>query len=202
MKFIATVLCVVSLSTASLAEVQQRESEFASSGSWTPFAIGLLPPVQVPGADWDITGLRIGILAARQHNVLFLSASGLVDLATGDVNGIEVAGLCNHISSSSGAIQVAGIVNSVDGDFVGVQVAGAYNAVNAKAAGASVAAFNRAEQMEGLQIGVFNRAKALSGVQVGVVNLVEDGSECIQLGLVNVMRDGIYPVMPVMNIGF
>lgn len=202
MKFIATVLCVVSLSTASLAEVQQRESEFASSGSWTPFAIGLLPPVQVPGADWDITGLRIGILAARQHNVLFLSASGLVDLATGDVNGIEVAGLCNHISSSSGAIQVAGIVNSVDGDFVGVQVAGAYNAVNAKAAGASVAAFNRAEQMEGLQIGVFNRARALSGVQVGVVNLVDDGSECIQFGLVNVMRDGIYPVMPVMNIGF
>ena len=202
MKFIATVLCVVSLSTASLAAVQQRESEFASSGSWTPFAIGLLPPVQVPGADWDITGLRIGILAARQHNVLFLSASGLVDLATGDVNGIEVAGLCNHISSSSGAIQVAGIVNSVDGDFVGVQVAGAYNAVNAKAAGASVAAFNRAEQMEGLQIGVFNRARALSGVQVGVVNLVDDGSECIQFGLVNVMRDGIYPVMPVMNIGF
>ena len=202
MKFIATVLCVVSLSSASLAEVQQRESEFASSGSWTPFAIGLLPPVQVPGADWDITGLRIGILAARQHNVLFLSASGLVDLATGDVNGIEVAGLCNHISSSSGAIQVAGIVNSVDGDFVGVQVAGAYNAVNAKAAGASVAAFNRAEQMEGLQIGVFNRARALSGVQVGVVNLVDDGSECIQFGLVNVMRDGIYPVMPVMNIGF
>lgn len=201
MKFIAAVLCVVSLSTASFAETQ-RESEFASSGSWTPFAIGLLPPVEVPGADWDVTGLRLGILAARHHNVLFLSASGLVDLATGDVNGIEVAGLCNHIGKSSGAFQVAGVLNSVDGDFVGVQVAGVYNAVNANAAGMSVAAFNRAETMEGLQVGVFNRAQALSGVQVGVVNLVEDGSECIQLGLVNVMRDGIYPVMPVLNIGF
>lgn len=201
MKAIAAVLCVVSLSTASFAETQ-RESEFASSGSWTPFAIGLLPPVQVPCSDWDVTGLRIGILSARHHNVLFLSASGLVDLATGDVNGIEVAGLCNHIGKSSGAFQVAGVVNSVDGDFVGVQVAGVYNAVNANAAGMSVAAFNRAETMEGLQVGVFNRARALSGVQVGVVNLVEDGSECIQLGLVNVMRDGIYPVMPVLNIGF
>ncbi len=185
MKFIAAVLCVVSLSTASFAGAQ-RESEFASSGSWTPFAISLLPPVQVPGADWDVTGLRVGILAARHHNVLFLSASGLVDLATGDVNGIEVAGLCNHIGRSSGAFQVAGV----------------YNAVNAEAAGMSVAAFNRAETMEGLQVGLFNRARALSGVQIGVVNLVEDGSECIQLGLVNVMRDGIYPVMPVMNIGF
>ena len=201
MKFIAAVLCVISLSTVSLAETQ-RESEFASSGSWTPFAISLLPPVQAPGADWDVVGLRLGILASRHHNVLFLSASGLVDLATGDVNGVEVAGLCNHIGKSSGVFQVAGVVNSVDGDFAGVQVAGVYNAVNAKAVGASVAAFNRAEAMEGLQVGVFNRAKALSGVQVGVVNLVEDGSECIQLGLVNVMRDGIYPVMPVMNIGF
>ena len=201
MKFIAAVLCVVSLSTASFAGAQ-RESEFASSGSWTPFAISLLPPVQVPGADWDVTGLRVGILAARHHNVLFLSAIGLVDLATGDVNGIEVAGLCNHIGRSSGAFQVAGVLNSVDGDFVGVQVAGVYNAVNAEAAGMSVAAFNRAETMEGLQVGLFNRARALSGVQIGVVNLVEDGSECIQLGLVNVMRDGIYPVMPVMNIGF
>ena len=201
MKFIAAVLCVVSLSTASFAETQ-RESEFASGGSWTPFAIGLLPPVQVPGADWDVVGLRLGILAARHHNVLFLSASGLVDLATGDVNGVEVAGLCNHIGRSSGVFQVAGVVNSVDGDFAGVQVAGVYNAVNANAAGASVAAFNRAEAMEGLQVGVFNRAKALSGVQVGVVNLVDDGSECIQFGLVNVMRDGIYPVMPLMNIGF
>ena len=190
MKFIAAVLCVVSLSTASFAE-KQRESEFASSGSWTPFAIGLLPPVQAPGADWDVVGLRLG-----------MSASGLVDLATGDVNGVEVAGLCNHIGKSSGVFQVAGVVNSVDGDFAGVQVAGVYNAVNAKAAGASVAAFNRAEQMEGLQVGVFNRARGLSGVQVGVVNLVDDGSECIQFGLVNVMRDGIYPVMPVMNIGF
>lgn len=201
MKFIAAVLCVVSLSTASFAGAQ-RESEFASSGSWTPFAISLLPPVQVPGADWDVTGLRVGILAARHHNVLFLSVSGLVDLATGDVNGIEVAGLCNHIGRSSGVFQVAGLVNSVDGDFVGVQVAGVYNAVNANAAGMSVSAFNRAETMEGLQVGLFNRARALSGVQVGVVNVVEDGSECIQLGLVNVMRDGIYPVMPVLNIGF
>ena len=201
MKFIAAVLCVVSLSTASFAGAQ-RESEFASSGSWTPFAISLLPPVQAPFSDWDVTGLRVGILAARHHNVLFLSTSGLVDLATGDVNGIEVAGLCNHIGRSSGAFQVAGVLNSVDGDFVGVQVAGVYNAVNAEAAGMSVAAFNRAETMEGLQVGLFNRARALSGVQIGVVNLVEDGSECIQLGLVNVMRDGIYPVMPVMNIGF
>jgi len=201
MKALAAVLCVVSLSTASLSGAQ-RESEFASSGSWTPFAVSLLPPVQVPCSDWDVTGLRIGILAARHHNVLFLSASGLVDLATGDVSGIEVAGLCNHAGKSSGAFQVAGVLNSVDGDFVGVQVAGVYNAVNADAAGMSVAAFNRAETMEGLQIGLFNRARAFSGVQIGAINVVEDGSECIQLGLVNVMRDGIYPVMPVMNIGF
>lgn len=201
MKALAAVLCVVSLSTASLSGAQ-RESEFASSGSWTPFAVSLLPPVQVPCSDWDVTGLRIGILAARHHNVLFLSACGLVDLATGDVSGIEVAGLCNHVGKSSGAFQVAGVLNSVDGDFVGVQVAGVYNAVNADAAGMSVAAFNRAETMEGLQIGLFNRARAFSGVQIGAINVVEDGSECIQLGLVNVMRDGIYPVMPVMNIGF
>ena len=121
--------------------------------------------------------------------------------AAGQVGMAKLKIELKDIGKSSGVFQVAGVVNSVDGDFAGVQVAGVYNAVNAKAAGASVAAFNRAEQMEGLQVGVFNRARGLSGVQVGVVNLVDDGSGCIQFGLVNVMRDGIYPVMPVMNIG-
>lgn len=201
MKKSIMVLCALAAAIVASAD-DRRQSEFATPGSWTPVALGIVPCVELPSSDWSVIGLRIGLLASRHADVLFLSVSGLADLATGDVNGIEVGGLCNHIGSSSGAFQVAGLVNSVDRDFSGLQVAGVYNAVNGHAYGMSVAPYCRAKAMDGLQIGLFNKTDALGGVQIGVVNFAEDGSCGLQIGVVNVMKDGRYPVMPVFNLGF
>ena len=176
--------------------------EFDENPNWPPVAVSLWPGLEYPASDWSVTGLRFGLFAARHDDVLFLSASSLADLVTDNVNGLQVAGLCNHAGRSTGAVQMAGCVNSIGSDFAGVQVSGLYNSVRGTMSGLSVALLTKAETVDGLQVGIFNKAKGLNGVQVGVINLAEESDGGIQLGVVNVMKDAAYPVMPVFNVGF
>jgi len=176
--------------------------EFDSNPNWTPFALSLFLGLDLPPSDYSVTGLRLGIFAGRHEDVLFFSVSSIADLVTDNVNGLQVAGCCNHAGRSTGAFQTAGFVNSIGADFTGLQVAGLYNAVHGTLAGASIAPLTNSKATDGLQIGFFNKTKTLNGVQIGAINLTEESDGGIQIGAFNIMKDAKYPVMPIMNAGF
>ena len=202
MKKLMFAVCAAALAAGAWAKETTPACAFDENQNWTPVAVSLWPGLEYPASDWSVTGLRFGLFAARHEDVLFLSASTLADLVTDNVNGLQVAGLCNHAGRSTGAVQMAGCVNSIGSDFAGVQVSGLYNSVSGTMSGLSVALLTKAETVDGLQVGIFNKAKVLNGVQVGVVNLAGESDGGIQLGVVNVMKDAAYPVMPVFNVGF
>lgn len=172
----------------------------ATEGSW-PIAVALVPSIEAPGADQDVVGLRLNLLAGRHRNVAFLDIGTLADIVTREAYGVQVAGLWNSTGSARGALQAAGCVNLCYGDCYGAQMAGAHSRTEGALMGLQLAAVCSANVLKGLQVGLINRASNSSGVQVGIVNHAEQ-SEGIQLGLVNIMPDGRYPVMPLFNIGF
>ena len=177
-----------------------RTAVGATEGSW-PIAIAIAPSFEAPGADQDVVGLRLNLLAARHRNVAFLDIGTLAGMVTREAYGVQVVGLWNSTGSARGALQVAGCVNLCYDDCYGAQMAGAHSRTEGTFMGLQLAAVCSANVLKGLQVGLFNRASDSSGVQIGIVNHAEQ-SEGIQLGLVNIMPDGRYPVMPVFNIGF
>ena len=172
----------------------------ATEGSW-PVAVALVPPIEVPGADQDVVGLRLNLLAGRHRNVAFLDIGTLANIVTREAYGVQVVGLWNSTGSARGALQASGCVNRCYSDCYGVQMAGIHSRTDGTLMGLQLAAVCSANVLKGLQVGLVNRTSNSSGVQVGIVNHAEQ-SEGIQIGLVNVMPDGRYPVMPVFNIGF
>ena len=172
----------------------------ATEGSW-PVAVALLPTIEVPDADQNIMGLRLNLLAARHRNVAFLDIGTLAGMVTREAYGVQVVGLWNSTGSARGALQVAGCVNRCYGDCYGAQLAGFHSRSEGTFVGLQSGAVCAAGTLKGLQIGLVNRTSNSLGVQVGVVNYAEQ-SEGIQFGLVNIMPDGMYPVMPIFNLGF
>jgi hypothetical protein len=177
-----------------------RTAAGATEGSW-PIAVAIAPSFEAPGADQDVVGLRLNLLAARHRNVAFLDIGTLAGMVTREAYGVQVVGLWNSTGSARGALQAAGFVNLCYGDCYGAQTAGVHSRTEGTFMGLQLAAVCSANVLKGLQVGLFNRTSNSSGVQVGVVNYAEQ-SEGIQLGLVNIMPDGRYPVMPVFNLGF
>jgi hypothetical protein len=67
--------------------------------------------------------------------------------------------------------------------------------------GVQVGLWNEAQSIRGIQAGVINIANAVSGFQVGLINRSES-LYGVQIGAVNVIREGEYPFMPLINVGF
>ena len=79
---------------------------------------------------------------------------------------------------------------------------GIYNtAGRADMLGVQVGLWNEAQSIRGIQAGVINIANAVSGFQVGLINRSES-LYGVQIGAVNVIREGEYPFMPLINVGF
>ena len=166
-----------------------------------PVAVAVVPSLEAPGAERDIVGLRLNLLAGRHMNVAFLDVGTLADIVTREAYGLQIAGLWNSTGSARGVLQAAGCVNLCYGDCYGAQAAGIHSRSEGTLMGFQMAAVCSAKVLKGLQVGLINRTGNSSGVQFGIVNYAEH-SDGIQFGLVNVMPDGRYPVMPVFNIGF
>ena len=102
-----------------------------------PVALSLLPGVAAPAQDWDISLLRINLIAGEHH----------------DVRGIDI-GLAGNITDGEGwGLAAAGIFNRAE-RFNGLQIA----LVNyAKyGSGLQIGAVNITEQFKGLQLGLVN----------------------------------------------
>ena len=80
--------------------------------------------------------------------------------------------------------------------------AGIYNSAGrADVLGLQFGLWNEAQSIRGVQAGLINIANAVTGFQIGLINRSES-LYGVQIGAVNVIREGEWPFMPIINIGF
>lgn len=146
----------------------------AGEGNNSPLGIGLFPPLQFPGTDFGITGLR-------------LSAFGL----NRAVHGLDFGVIGNVTKQSFKGLAVSGLFNDNRGSsvIVGLQVAALANINSGQSDvyGIQVALFNSADRVWGLQLGLINVATVLRG---------------FQLGLININKMGPFKASPIINAAF
>ncbi len=132
-------------------------------------------------------GLQAGTLlnvAGRRFEGAQLAA--LVNTAQ-SIDGLQAAGLWNHMHDPARACQIGGIGNMA-GALEGAQLGGVFGYAG-ELRGLQLALVNFARAAEGAQIGVVNVAGSVRGTQIGVVNAARrvDGAP---VGIVNLIQHG------------
>lgn len=185
--------------TAKVRDLTDKSSEIGEGTC--PFAISLLPGVEIPAENWDVFFLRINIFVGRHNSVYGLDLGCVGNEVKNNFIGVQSAGIYNKIGYSDGALQFAGIVNRSIGDFYGVQAASILNLTDGMLTGLQIGVLNRATELSGLQLGLVNIARAGSGVQLGVWNSAKN-FEGLQIGLGNYNEGSSLEFFPIMNLGF
>jgi hypothetical protein len=182
---------------------------------WSPFGLGIFCPLQLPGYESDICGLRFNLLYGSNQRVygLDLGVSGLArgpvygleaqlfnwneDVVSGlqlgaianvtmyDVNALQLAGFANVGYGAMKGLSIAGGINWSD-TVNGVQIACLGNRNNDNSAGVQLAFVNTTRNTwTGGSVGVINYADNLVGVQLGVINFVQQFGSGVQIGVFN-----------------
>jgi len=166
-----------------------------SQAAMSPIGIAIVPPVQFPGHDFSVTGLRASVLWGNQRNVYGLDVGVVGNMTDGQNTGISASGLFNYNKGATTAVflQGAGFGNFNVGkaQVYGVQVAGVMNQNRAESSiwGVQAALLNLGPytNVRGVQVGLYNRAHDVAGFQIGLVNFY---------------HQGMFSVAPILNVGF
>jgi len=175
------------------AELDSEEEEEGAIG-WTPVAVGIASPVQLPWGHcrWDVFGLDLGILYYGAPKMYGLGIAGLGDYNTDDTKGLVVSGLMNWNAK----------------DVYGMRVTlGANLAPDGIVYGSNIGAFGYRKEFWGLDIeflgsfqeqmwgwqtcGLVNIATKQSyGLQSVIgVNIAETAYGCQIAGIFNMAKD-------------
>lgn len=167
----------------------------------SPIALSLCTPAQFPPQDWDINGLRINLLWGIHNNVSVLDLGVLANICTGDMYGIQIAGISNDVACSCQGLQIATLLNRSGGNIEAIQVACFnINGPDSYTNAIQLGLMNMAGNASGIQAGIFNKAADMQGLQIGLINCAYslDG---VQIGLCNFIENAVYPFMIGINIG-
>ncbi len=176
---------------------------------YSPLSLSILPPVQFPPEDFSITGARLSLFWGKHRDLYGLDVGGIGNITEQTFVGIGVAGAFNWTKGNTTilGLQLAGgaNINTNKTNVYGLQAALGlnYNSAASSVTGLQLALVNIAPHttINGFQVGVYNRALAVRGFQIGLVNITETLSG-VQIGLINFHRKGVFPVSPLLNIGF
>jgi hypothetical protein len=186
---------------------------FCSSQAYalvSPVGVSVVPPLQLPFRGSSIVGARLNLFLGVHESVMGLDLGVIGNMTDRSFGGLQVAGVFNRNKGPSTFYfaQIAGLsnVNLNNSEVYGLQLAGGANISRGKSGvvGLAIAPLgNFAAQgtIYGVEIGLVNRAKQVFGFQIGLVNIVEV-LHGLQLGLVNVSKNGLLPVLPIVNFGF
>lgn len=175
----------------------------------SPLAVTLLPPVQFPPDDFNVAGLRIGVVG-HQRNMYGFDFAAIGNITDQNFVGLAVSGMFNMTRGTTTAIgiQGAGVGNFNTGKtrVVGLQIAGLMNMNTAESSvvglqAALISNLAAHTKIYGAQIGLVNKAHTVYGFQIGLYNYAES-LHGIQIGLINVHRQGVFGISPLLNIGF
>ncbi len=120
----------------------------------SPGMLSFFNPAQVPAENYDVGGLRLGVLYGKCRNLTGLDV-GCVNQAAGNETGLAV-----------------GLVNYVEKDFTGLQI-GAVN-IAYRVHALQIGLFNGADDVAGIQIGLINNTRIMRGFQVGLINVIQN----------------------------
>ena len=135
--------------------------------------LGLFAPLQIIPEDYAIYGLKLGIVYSCNKTLAGLDlglcnettdthygvSCSLMTLRTGQVYGLNLAGIMNLSEANETGWTMAGLYNEIKGTVKGVQVA---------------LLSNQAYQVNGLQLGLVNYTRNLKGVQIGILNFCKN----------------------------
>lgn len=175
----------------------------------SPVSVSIVPPIQFPPGDFNVTGIRASALWGKHRSVYGIDVGLLGNFTEQTFTGVALAGGFNKTGGNTTitGFQVAGgaNVNTSKTTVVGLQLALGmnYNTAAATVSGLQLAAVNISPftDIYGFQVGLYNKAKEVYGIQLGLVN-VADNLHGIQIGLVNFNAKGPFAISPVLNIGF
>jgi hypothetical protein len=180
-----------------------------AEAAMSPIGIAIVPPVQFPGHDFSITGLRLSALWGNNRNVYGFDFGAIGNMTEGQMTGISASGIFNLNKGATTGIllQAAGLANFNQGkaNIYGIQLAGIMNNNKAESVvgGLMIAPINLGAytKIRGAQVGLYNKAHDVVGFQIGVINDC-DNLHGIQIGLINFHRQGLFSVAPILNVGF
>ena len=164
-KSLAVAAAIILVSSVGYAQIAQ--SDITYQRDWSPVSVAIVPAVEFPFEDWDVSGVRIAVFAGKHHDVGGIDVGTIANIATGDATGLQTCGIFARTYDTLTGCQVSPI--SLAGTLEGIQIG----------------VFNRAEGLWGLQVGVVNYAYQANGVQLGLINIIAD-SELPILPVVNI----------------
>lgn len=189
------------------AEATESASEYEAIG-WTPIAIGIASPVQVPWgrAKWDVFGLDLNIIYSDAPKMYGLGIGGIAMATRDNLAGLQISGLCNWASKDVYGMRATVGGNIAYGNTYGVEVGlfgyrpaefwgwdteflGSYEDYMWGVALAGICNLAM-EQSYGAAIAVGgNYSKVAYGLQLGCVFNFTDELHGCQIGLVNYARE-------------
>ena len=108
--------CAAFAAVASVSAFANADVEIEDEGSigWTPVAVGLASPVQLPWGShqWDVFGLNLGLIWTDAPKMYGLDVTGIASASRDDLKGLKIAGLCNWNTTD-----VYGMRVTVGGNF-------------------------------------------------------------------------------------
>ena len=113
-KYIKLGFAAAALSAAVPVFAEAEAAEETESIGWTPVAISLASPVQLPWGShqWDVFGLNLGIFWTDAPKVYGLDLTGIASATRNDLAGLKFSGLCNWNNAD-----VYGVRTTLGGNF-------------------------------------------------------------------------------------
>ncbi len=197
----------------------QEEVEEEGAIGWTPVAVGIATPIQLPWGinKWDVFGLDLNLLYSDAPKMYGLDLGGLATTTRDEAMGLIVGGFANlgfkdvygwratlGLNYSDKVSTLYGLDTGLcayNKQFVGADVSFLFNFTTEEFWGLQMAGiFNYAEKVHGMQFALIcNIAKELEGCQLSLVNIASDCTAGFQIGLVNVIQTNVVPVLPIVN---
>ena len=199
---IVAAAAVLALAVPSFAAEEEEEGPVG----WTPFAISLASPVQLPWGigNWDVFGIDLGVFYNDVWHMYGLDIA-LATTVRGDTRGLVLSGLFNYAARDIYAIRATLGANISSGALYGMDAGGfGYHneiygidiefigTMQKKITGFDTSLIFNLTETESCGcniVGGVNMAKTAYGCQIaGVFNYTEELHGC-QIGLVNFARE-------------
>ncbi len=146
------------------------------------------------GRNQDVTGFDIGLVNCASRNVAGLQVAAVLNIVQSDMTGAQLASLCNYVNADVRGVQ-CGSANIVTGSMCGGQIAVALTAsanitdrLDGIQLSAALISLNKAVKVRGVQfnLGLLgNHADDVDGVQISATCNSAANVKGLQFGIVN-----------------
>lgn len=186
-------LAALALAVVTPALAEEEVSNEGGAEGWTPFAIGLVSPVQLPwgSARWDVYGLDLGLLYMDTAKVYGLGLNGIASRNRDDVVGLYVSGLCNYSEKDVYGVRTTLGINIAKGSGYGFEAAGFSYRKNFQGVDCNFLGAMQ-ENVSGLQLGgLANVSRVQSFGLTGAlgVNIATTAYGCQAAGIFNMTEE-------------